>query len=265
MEKLINNLILFVLAVSTLIQVLNWLGFLPQKIRKFLKLNQSQDTLEVLEEMGVDIKRYQRQNAVIGIPIDFPEDIEKDTEEKLKELMLNINVSVGRNRGTALNYYIDLIGYTCDSKYAKSYAKLLSTYWAKAVAEGTVNNPCFDFIVTPKNGSPILGYEFAQLLGKPFVLHEDSERFASRKDDMRKKFDCGKVIEKGKTALIVDDSTTGGRMVMDTISDLRKYGFKIKTCLVVFEPQIKDARKKLNNEGVQLISIVQTHKKTGKS
>lgn len=52
---------------------------------------------------------------------------------------------------------------------------------------------------------------------------------------------------------------------MDTISDLRKYGFKIKTCLVVFEPQIKDARKKLNNEGVQLIAIVKTHKKAGKS
>lgn len=261
MENLINKLILLLLAISTVIQVLNWLGFLPHKIKKFLKLNQAQDTIEVLEEFGIDIKRYQRQNALVGIPIDFPEDIEAYTEERLKELTLNMNVSVGKNRGTAKNYYIDLIGHTCDSMCAKNYAKLLSTYWAKVIEQGLVNDSQFDFVVTPKSGSPILGYEFAQLVRKQFVLHEDAERFLSRTDNMKKKFDCGAVIEKGKTALLVDDSTTRGRMVIDTINDLRKYGFKINTCLVVFEPQIKDARKKLNNEGVQLISIVKTHKR----
>lgn len=261
MDNVINNTILIVLGFSTLIQVLNWLGFLPQKLRKFLKLNQAQDTIEVLEEIGVDVKRYQRQNSVVGIPVDFPENIEKETEEKLKKLELKMNVSVGRKRGTAFNYYIDLIGHTCDPKCAKAYAKLLSTYWAKAVTDGSVIDPCFDFVVTPKNGSPILGYEFAQLVGKTFVLHEETERFSCRRDDWRKKFDCAEQIEKGKTALLVDDSTTGGRMALDTINDLRKYGFKIKVCLVVFEPQVKDARKKLSNEDVQLISITKTHKK----
>ena len=76
---------------------------------------------------------------------------------------------------------------------------------------------------------------------------------------MRKRFNCSQIPEKGCTALIVDDSTTGGRMVLSTIEDLRKYGYNVMDCLVVFEPQQKDARKKLSDQSVNLISIVKTH------
>ena len=122
-----------------------------------------------------------------------------------------------------------------------------------------VKNPCIDFIVTPKGGSPILGYEFSKLLEKPLLLHEIEERFLCEENDMRKNFDCSKKPPKGSRALIVDDSTTGGRMVISAIKDLKKYGYDVTECLVVFEPQAKDARRKLASEGVNLISIVKTH------
>jgi orotate phosphoribosyltransferase len=122
-----------------------------------------------------------------------------------------------------------------------------------------VKNPVIDFVVTPKGGSPILGYEFSKLMNKPFVLHEENARFDSVRDDMRKWFDCASVPPRGSRALIVDDSTTGGRMVLKVITDLKKYGYKVTECLVVFEPQNKDAAKKLSDQGVNLISIVKTH------
>lgn len=78
---------------------------------------------------------------------------------------------------------------------------------------------------------------------------------------MRKWFDCAVIPPKGSKALIVDDSTTGGRMVLKVIEDLRKYGYDVSECLVVFEPQNKDARKKLSDQEVNLISIVKTHTK----
>ena len=39
---------------------------------------------------------------------------------------------------------------------------------------------------------------------------------------MRKWFDCAQVPDKGSRALIVDDSTTGGRMVSDQRKELRR-------------------------------------------
>lgn len=258
-EELINKIILILLAISTLIQVLNWTGFLPSKLKKFFKLSQAEDTLDVLKELGIDIERYRRVNAIVELPIDYPRDIEKETQRKLKELELDIKVSVGKHRGTKLNYYIDLIGHSCEPKCAEVYARLLCTYWSKAIGEGLVKNPCIDFIVTPKGGSPILGYEFSKLLEKPLLLHEIEERFLCEENDMRKNFDCSKKPPKGSRALIVDDSTTGGRMVISAIKDLKKYGYDVTECLVVFEPQAKDARRKLASEGVNLISIVKTH------
>lgn len=258
-EEYINRAILILLAISTLVQILNWMGFLPSKFRKLLKLNQAEDTIEVLKDMGIDIDRYKRVNAIVELPVDYPEDIKKETEGKMKELELGIKVSVGKHRSTKLNYYIDLIGHSCEPKCAELYARLLCTYWSQSIRDGIVKSPTVDFIVTPKEGSPILGYEFSKLLEKPLVLHEREERFFCNREDMRKNFDCAQKPSEGSCALIVDDSTTGGRMVISAIKDLRKYGYCVTDCLVVFEPQEKDARQKLSAEGVNLISIVKTH------
>ena len=51
----------------------------------------------------------------------------------------------------------------------------------------------------------------------------------------------------------------GRRMVLETIQDLRKYHYEVTECLVVFEPQQKDARKKLEQQNVNLLSICKTH------
>lgn len=87
-EEYINRAILILLAISTLVQILNWMGFLLSKFRKLLKLNQAEDTIEVLKDMGIDIDRYKRVNAIVELPVDYPEDIKKETEGKLKELEL---------------------------------------------------------------------------------------------------------------------------------------------------------------------------------
>lgn len=259
-EKL-NAFILIVLSISTVIQVLDMCGFLPRKVRKFLRLNHSEDTMDVLKEFGINIDMYRRNNATVGIPRDYSrETLEEDLEKKLNELKIDKMVSVGKVRKTKLDYYIDLIGHSCNPNVALAYARTLSSHWAHVVENTSeVQNPSVDFIVTPKGGAPILGYEFSKLLNLPFLLHESEERFTCEKDDMRRFFDCAEVPVPGSRALVVDDSTTGGRMVIETITHLRQYGYEVSECLVVFEPQSKDARKKLINQGVNLISVVKTH------
>lgn len=256
-----NTIAIILLGISTLIQICDMCGFLPGWVRKKFRINKSQDTLEVLKELGINTNMYKRKNAIVGIPRDYnKESIQKDIEKKLNELIIDKKVSVGRGRKTELNYYIDLIGHSCNQECAQAYARILISYWADKVENSQeVKNPVIDFVVTPKGGSPILGYEFSKLMNKPLVLHEEEARFDSEKDDMRKWFDCAVIPPKGSKALIVDDSTTGGRMVLKVIEDLRKYGYDVSECLVVFEPQNKDARKKLSDQEVNLISIVKTH------
>lgn len=261
LNDIISTIVLVLLGIATLIQIIDMIGFMPEKWRYKFKLNRAQDTIDVLKELGVDFNQYKKNNAIMGIPVDYSkENIAEKTMENLEKLKIDKLVSVGKIRQTELNYYIDLIGHTCNPRGAEAYARLLSSYWVDVVGNSQlVHSPNIDFVVTPKGGSPILGYEFSKLLKKPFVLHETSDRFVAEEEDMRKRFDCADIPPNGSIALIVDDSTTGGRMVLSVIEDLKKYGYKATECLVVFEPQQKDARKKLSDQGVNLLSIVKTH------
>ena len=257
----LNVLALIILGIGSLIQLLDAMGLFPPKIRNYLRLNRTKETIDVLKEYGINPDLYKRHNIAIGIPRDYSKNtVENDTRKKLEETKIGIDVSVGKIRKTELSYYIDLIGHTCKPECAVAYARLLSSYWATVIEDASiVQNLHIDFIVTPKSGSPILGYEFSKLVKLPLVLHEDEDRFDCAQDDMRKRFDCAEVPPKGSRALIVDDSTTGGRMVLSAVDDLRIYGYDVSECLVVFEPCQKDARQKLNQHGIQLLSICKTH------
>lgn len=261
LNNFLNSLILIILSISTVISVLEQVGWLPKKVRKYLKLSRSTEIIEILEELGIDVDKYRRSNVSVNYPKDYSkESVEKQVRDSLKQITINKPISIGRNRVIKLESYVDLIGYSCDSTYACYYARLLSTYWAEAVKDNDmVKNPLFDFVVTPKGGSPILGYEFSKLIGKPFMLHEDIERFKDNDDDFRKYFNCASIPERGARFLIVDDSTTGGALIISVVHDLKKYGYMVTDSLVVFELTNKDARKKLKDEGVNLVSLTKVH------
>lgn len=261
LNNFLNSLILIILSISTIISVLDQVGLLPKRLKKYLKMSRSGELIETLEELGIDIDKYKRSNVSINYPKDYSkESVEEQVKNSLKRITINKPISIGRNRVIKLESYIDLIGYSCDSAYACYYARLLSTYWSEAVRDNSlVKNPLFDFVVTPKGGSPILGYEFSKLIGKPFMLHEDIERFKDNEEDFRKYFNCASIPKRGANFLIVDDSTTGGALIISVIHDLKRYGYIVTDSLVVFELTNKDARKKLKDEGVNLVSITKVH------
>lgn len=215
----------------------------------------------ILGELGIDAAPYKRRNAALAFPRSVePGEIEKCVNKELGKHKIDELRTVGHRRTTSLRPYYDLIGATCEKGVAEYFAKILSSYWSYFSTDMTkVAKVEFDFVVTPKGGSPILGYEFAKIIKKPFVLHEENERFPE--DDMRKWFDCAEIPAEGKTALIVDDSTTGGSMVLEAAKHLREYGYFVNTCFVVFEPAGKDARARLEQNEIQLVSIVKTNKK----
>ena len=246
-----TKVITTILALSTIFFIMEAVGFLPLAISRFINKNRLGATIEVLNELGFDI---QEKRKIINKC--QTEDLSARIESKLKKITINKEVEIGkRQNGYIYPEYIDLMGATTFKRNATDFARELNTY-----KETLANKLEFDFIVTSKLGSPILGYEFANLLEVPFVLHSEEEKFRLQKgDDASSKFDFGCLKNKKiKKALIVDDSTTGGRKVINIIKDLKKYGFEVTDCLVVFAPQGKQANEKLAKENVKLHSIVQT-------
>lgn len=231
--------------ISLIILVLEASGFLPRRFSKWLMRNKLATTIDVLEELGFKVieTRSMIQECVI-------EKMKGRVEEKLDKFALNFDVEIGKStNGNIFPQYIDLMSATVNERNAQDFARELFTYQSKI-------NLDYDFVVTSKGGSPILGYEFSKLCKKPFVLHNLEEKFRP-KDISEKKFDgLSKKNKELKKALIVDDSTTGGRKVLEIIDDLKKYGYQVDACLVVFAPQGKEAKEKLEKKGVKLHSIV---------
>lgn len=253
MDQVVNFILIFIGSVSTIMLVLEASGFLPLSISKWLHKNKLGTTIDVLKELGFDVKEKRKELKEC-----FTSNSSSRVQDKLSKITIYEEVEIGKSQnGFVYPNYIDLMGSTTFKRNATDFARELNTY--KETLEKKLD---FDFIVTSKLGSPILGYEFANLLEVPLVLHSEEEKFrlANGGEDPRAKFDFGCIqhYTKLKKALIVDDSTTGGRKVINIIKDLRKNGYEVTDCLVLFSPQGKGAEEKLAHENVVLHSILQT-------
>lgn len=175
-------------------------------------------------------------------------------QHALVPLTIEKAVNIGGTEIVPAKRYIDLMGGTTDPVTAGMFARYLETFWRNCLLASEADP--IDFVVTPKAGSPILGYELAKGLKLPFVIHNRREKFQVDPDEFRAHFDCISLPRERGLGLIVDDSSTGGDKILALLDDLRKYGYNAKDCLIVFEPGLKSARKKINDKGVRLHSII---------
>ena len=111
-----------------------------------------------LRAVGIDVDLYKRHNQ--AKPISSRQDyskLKKSTEKAIRKFQIKGPLSVGHFARTTLSNYYDLIGATCSSINAKHFASILSTFWQQSIASvDEVHHPAFDFVVTPKGGSPML-------------------------------------------------------------------------------------------------------------
>jgi orotate phosphoribosyltransferase len=253
--------VVLLLSISTIITLADSLGFLPYRLSKWLNRNRLAPTIAVLKEFGIDSESYKRRNIAKKFPSYFNSDnLEISVKHELSDITIRkpINIVIGQASSVQTDQYIDLMGVSVNSEKSELFARYLSTYWHQLLVKNEVSSDNFDFVITPKNGSPILGYEFSKLVNKPFGLHTYRDKFKGT-SCIHQRFDFIHPPENGAKALIVDDSTTGGRMVIEAINDLRKFGYAVTDCLVVFEPQLKNARELIASEQVRLHSIIKTH------
>lgn len=260
----LSIILLAILAVATLFQVLEMVGFLPSKVSNWINRNRLRETLRLLKEFGVDVDTPKRVNSVAALENVTGTTLSDRVKKRLDATKISHPVEVGTQISVPGDHYFDLMGATSDLNAARMYARDLAALWRSlAGAGGKVTNADIDFVVTPKSGSPLLGACVAELLGKPLLLHNPQEKFRSNPDDPRALFDFNALPAAGARGLIVDDSSTGGGKAVKLIDDLRKCGWNVSDFLVVFEPQLKtstgqNAAARLAPKSVALHSILQT-------
>lgn len=258
----INEMVLLLLSISTLLTVAGGVGLLPSRVSKHLNRNKLAETLSVLNSLGINPDKYERINVSRSISAFVkPNNIQGSLDELLKICTINEKVSVGKTEQVEVSKYIDVMSMSTNPEQAEQLARHLTSYWKFLLSTNqmTVASPQVDLIVTPKGGSPILGYEFAKIMDIPFALHvSDGKKFHT--DDVglyfNSVFDSNFKPQEGAIALIVDDSATGGRKVMKAIEALQKSNIKVTDCLVLFELTLKGVKGRLKETGVNLHSIV---------
>jgi orotate phosphoribosyltransferase len=260
-----DHLILWVLGLSSLLVVADAAGFLPPFASNWINRNQARQTIETLEKLGVDIPDLRRRNAAGGIKADVQgATLEERVKRRLESRKIRGPITVGSSRPLPSPFFIDIMGASTDPMQAKAFASDLYSHLGNLLRQPTLRiNPQIDFVVTPKSGSPLLGWEFAKLLKKPCILYNSVPRFASEGGDFRARFDCNAVPSPGARALLVDDSSTGGAKAREAAEALLDAGYNVSDCLVLFEPMLKkgeeaNAAKKLSEIGVALHSILKT-------
>ena len=239
----------------------------PKWLVKIFEAKLRDNIIKVLHEVGFDDtwrKAVQQAdlNERLKKNAGYPRAHERACN-LLRKWNLGAGVEVGKTTSERFPYYVDLMSASVDTNVADECANILLSYMR---FEGVNQVPPFDFVVGIKGGSPLIACMFAHRIQKPVALFRGKDVHKYKKDgcwDPVSLFD-GR-IERNKIALIVDDSTTGGRMVLDCIQAIREAGCKVSHCLVIFEPVGKGAKELIARNDVHLISVVRMDNETMKS
>ena len=238
-------------SLSTLLILAEAFGFLPQSWSRWLNRNRLSQTVSILRELG-----FKQDNA----GVDNGRGQSLRIKHRLDDFTIKKEVAVGMVDDKIFPEYIDLQGACTEQRQAAFFVRALA---AKARSVDRLYDKAgiftFDFVAAPITGSPILAYEFSQIVGKPLFLHRQAEKFKSSDGaEIHATFDLSvRAPAAGARFVIVDDSTTGGNKVLSLLRDLENFGYKVEDCLIVFEPKGKDARDKLRAVGVQLHTVVE--------
>ena len=173
---------------------------------------------------------------------------------ELKKHIKEGEVAVGIQATTLLKQkaFLDAIAATLAPQVRSHLAACLTSHFTLERQKNT-NLKDVVGIVGIKRGSPWLAIEVANKLHLPVSLHRGEERVNVGLHNPRDVFD-GELPERGRV-LIVDDSITGGTMVLEAVTALRQLRVDIDSCLVLFEVIGKTGRANLAAVGVQLIGI----------
>ena len=256
--------IVLISAFRNLIDLLYEKGIpLPKFVEDIIVKRKKKEVTFILESMG--IKHLPNQDQFIKFTqfLDIPEQRSGLNYKKELETIMAMSYSkgfykIGKTYSYNFDYFIDIMGSTTNFNCADRCSRILANFIRDEMKK-ELGDPStgiiFNKIVTPKSGSPTLGYMLGEILKIPciFFRGNDNPKYQSRNN--YKSFFDG-TVSSDEIIILVDDSTTGGRMFKQAISKIREAKAKVNHAFVLFEPLGKNARKELSDLDVNLHSII---------
>jgi orotate phosphoribosyltransferase len=170
----------------------------------------------------------------------------------LKKFSIVTEVQIGQGNQAPFPYFIDLMSASVDVTVAEECATILSSY----IRKSTLHKPPFDIIVGLKQGSPQIASQLGNMLRRPVAIFRGHDEYKHTPGSKRTDLLFDGAISSGNRVLVVDDSTTGGRKVLDCVNAVRELNAIAETCLVLFEPLGKGSRQLLKENGIELHAVV---------
>jgi len=260
-----EDVVLWLLSISSVVFILSKLGWLPDRIDRAINRNQRSEIKIALELLGVKEQEVRTKFRSLKFRTSHDEKSLRDgANDLVKAHTIDMKILVGSTHPAPQSSFVDLMGASTKANVALRLAALINTFIGTKLRDPQLKNLSdFDYVATPKSGSPLIGYEFSKMTDKPLLLHSMEPKYknADGSPNSLAHFDLSFIPESGKSVLIVDDSSTGGRKIMKLVEDLRSLDLVVDHCVVIFEPQSKveikqNARSRLSGLDVNLISIV---------
>lgn len=227
---------------------LNWKPIL--KLREWKAAN----TLELLKHLNINVEKITESNFFSEFPIHYNnyEKLKRVTENLCNKYTEMIPTEIGRTEPFQQIKFVNIMGASTRPDVAIRCAQII----AQTMKHESQLVKTFDFICSPKEGTPFIGYELAKILEKPFVLYKEPQKITFTTNEKVSPHFDGYLPPVGNTGLLIDDSSTGGSMLINAAFRLRSLGYKVNSAVVVFQPLGKGVYQNLKEKQIEFIPVI---------
>ena len=270
LEVVANVGLIAVVTIILIAEILNaayhFLGWPKWLVRHYDKPRED-EVRRVIDALGID-KRLLRTSVQAALVTERAshsrysdkDDITKRASRLIAQVRLRGEFKIGRRNKQPYPDYFDAFAGTMNKEWADEAVSIMVSYLRVDIP----SLPPFTKIVGIKHGTPVLAWLAADRLDLPCVLHRGKDASTAKPwgstHEPTGHFD-GKLTS-DDVVLLVDDSTTGGRLALDAVEQIRELGATVGHLLVLFTPVGKDAKKLLGENDVKLISVLTLDEQT---
>lgn len=235
---------------------------IKETIEEFKRLNYEQEkkndkeiVLLTLEEFGLSELKTECKNLLAyfrsGYEIKYNSLVlmsKKLDEIVQRHIKFREDLAIGSETSQHLQYYIDLRSTLLDMGNVEEIGELFYSYICFLCVD-------FDFIAVHRNSSVILAYYLSTAFHKPILFISNSPKITLNKKFVYIEASVSLDECKGKKALIIDDSTSGGGLLKEVAIRLKEERIIVNDICILYARTDSsfERRDKLKGYTVHLI------------
>ena len=213
--------IIFIATFRTVLDILLSFNFVPHKVHEFFIQFRKREVLQVLDEIG--LTAYRSKIRAFSSELSFQKTEFISIDAAYNDIDRYIEKAIEQDE-------YEFSTEDIKSKYMVNFRKYITTAQAERIAIAFASfiyhicnkeNITYDIVVSPATSTLILNYYVSQLLGKPLFAFDLSTKTAKSGKPWVLVGPDTNIGTERNTAIIIDESVVGGRMLNQTWQGLK--------------------------------------------